>query len=329
MKKLFSLLLVVLLLCSLCGVSAAADNAEDIVGTYTLVSAYNEENGDLSESLQLMATLGMTATLTVNPDGSAVFDLFGEQQDLHFDFAAGTVSSDDGEDLPYRLEDGKLYLGDETNYFVFSEEGLEPADTSFQGPFRYFLVTTVQDAKGNDVLDEYDISEDELSSVGLFLFEDGSARFEDLDSTLDMYFDFENMTVDAGDGDILPFSLEGTTLVLENTYGDYMVLEQTDPGFVGPYEMTFMVTESQGDLSEQISVLKAVGMTPTLTLEEDGSGVLVIVEDRMNLQFDFDAMTVEVDGESLPFTYEFGVIQVGEGNNAMHFARILPEPEEP
>ncbi len=329
MKKLFSLLLVVLLLCSLCGVSAAADNAEDIVGTYTLVSAYNEENGDLSESLQLMATLGMTATLTVNPDGSAVFDLFGEQQDLHFDFAAGTVSSDDGEDLPYRLEDGKLYLGDETNYFVFSEEGLEPADTSFQGPFRYFLVTTVQDAKGNDVLDEYDISEDELGSVGLFLFEDGSARFEDLDSTLDMYFDFENMTVDAGDGDILPFSLEGTTLVLENTYGDYMVLEQTDPGFVGPYEMTFMVTESQGDLSEQISVLKAVGMTPTLTLEEDGSGVLVIVEDRMNLQFDFDAMTVEVDGESLPFTYEFGVIQVGEGSNAMHFARILPEPEEP
>ena len=329
MKKLFSLLLVVLLLCSLCGVSAAADNAEDIVGTYTLVSAYNEENGDLSESLQLMATLGMTATLTVNPDGSAVFDLFGEQQDLHFDFAAGTVSSDDGEDLPYRLEDGKLYLGDETNYFVFSEEGLEPADTSFQGPFRYFLVTTVQDAKGNDVLDEYDISEDELGSVGLFLFEDGSARFEDLDSTLDMYFDFENMTVDAGDGDILPFSLEGTTLVLENTYGEYMVLEQTDPGFVGPYEMTFMVTESQGDLSEQISVLKAVGMTPTLTLEEDGSGVLVIVEDRMNLQFDFDAMTVEVDGESLPFTYEFGVIQVGEGSNAMHFARILPEPEEP
>ncbi len=329
MKKLFSLLLVVLLLCSLCGVSAAADNAEDIVGTYTLVSAYNEENGDLSESLQLMATLGMTATLTVNPDGSAVFDLFGEQQDLHFDFAAGTVSSDDGEDLPYRLEDGKLYLGDETNYFVFSEEGLEPADTSFQGPFRYFLVTTVQDAKGNDVLDEYDISEDELGSVGLFLFEDGSARFEDLDRTLDMYFDFENMTVDAGDGDILPFSLEGTTLVLENTYGDYMVLEQTDPGFVGPYEMTFMVTESQGDLSEQISVLKAVGMTPTLTLEEDGSGVLVIVEDRMNLQFDFDAMTVEVDGESLPFTYEFGVIQVGEGSNAMHFARILPEPEEP
>ena len=291
MKKLFSLLLVVLLLCSLCGVSAAADNAEDIVGTYTLVSAYNEENGDLSESLQLMATLGMTATLTVNPDGSAVFDLFGEQQDLHFDFAAGTVSSDDGEDLPYRLEDGKLYLGDETNYFVFSEEGLEPADTSFQGPFRYFLVTTVQDAKGNDVLDEYDISEDELGSVGLFLFEDGSARFEDLDSTLDMYFDFENMTVDAGDGDILPFSLEGTTLVLENTYGDYMVLEQTDPGFVGPYEMTFMVTESQGDLSEQISVLKAVGMTPTLTLEEDGSGVLVIVEDRMNLQFDFDPET--------------------------------------
>lgn len=329
MKKLFSLVLAVLLLCSLCGVSAAADSEEDIVGTYTLVSAYNEENGDLSESLQLMATLGMTATLTVNPDGSAVFDLFGEQQDLHFDFAAGTVSSDDGEDLPYRLEDGKLYLGDETNYFVFSEEGLEPADTSFQGPFRYFLVTTVQDAKGNDVLDEYDISEDELSSVGLFLFEDGSARFEDLDSTLDMYFDFENMTVDAGDGDILPFSLEGTTLVLENTYGDYMVLEQTDPGFVGPYEMTFMVTESQGDLSEQISVLKAVGMTPTLTLEEDGSGVLVIVEDRMNLQFDFDAMTVEVDGESLPFTYEFGVIQVGEGSNAMHFARILPEPEEP
>ena len=329
MKKLFSVLLAALLLCSLCGVTAAADDAEDVCGSYTLISAISEEDGDLSETIQIMNNLGMTSTLTVNADGSGLLDLFGEEHALQFDFAAETFTSDDGEELPYHYEDGQITIGDESNSFVFSKEGLEETKKPFQGPFRYFTLSDVMTEDGESVLDDYVESDEEAAGVSLCLFEDGSALFRDLEDTLEMYFDFEEMTVDAGDGDIYPFALEGELLVIMNDNEEFVVLEQADPGFEGPYVMTSLVTEGEGDLTDQLKVLDAVGMLPTLAAEADGSAVLDLFGEEMHLQFDFEAMEAEMDGERLPFTYEYGELLIGDETNSMGFARVLPEAEEP
>ncbi len=329
MKKLFSVLLAALLLCSLCGVTAAADDAEEVCGTYTMISAFSEEDGDLSETIQIMNNMGMTSTLTVNADGSGLLNLFGEEHVLQFDFAGGTFTSDDEEEaLPYRYEDGQITIGDESNSFVFSKEGLEETKKLFHGPFRYFTLSDVTTEDGESVLDDYVESEEDAAGVSLCLFEDGSALFRDLDDTLEMYFDFEEKTVDAGDGNIYPFALEGELLVITNDNEEYIVLEQADPGFEGPYVMTSMVTEGEGDLTDQLKVLDAVGMLPKLAAEADGSAVLDLFDEEMHLQFDFETMQVELDGESLPFTYEYGAILIGDETNSMGFARVLPEAEE-
>ena len=329
MKKLFSVLLAALLFCSLCGITASADNAEDVCGTYTMISAFSEEDGDLSETIQIMNNMGMTSTLTVNADGSGLLDLFGEEHVLQFDFAGETFTSDDEEEaLPYRYEDGQITIGDESNSFVFSKEGLEETKKPFQGPYRYFTLSDVQTEDGESVLDDYIESGEDAAGVSLCLFEDGSALFRDLEDTLEMYFDFEEMTVDAGDGDIYPFALEGELLVIMNDNEEYVVLEQADPGFEGPYAMTSLVTEGEGDLTDQLKVLDAVGMLPRLEAQADGSAVLDLFGEEMHLQFDFEAMQVEMDGERLPFTYEYGELLIGDETNSMGFARVLPEAED-
>ena len=328
MKKLFSVLLAALLLCSLCGVTAAADDAEDVCGSYTLISAISEEDGDLTESIRIMNEMGMASTLTVNADGSGLLDLFGEEHALQFDFAAETFTSDDGEELPYHYEDGQITIGDESNSFLFSKEGLEESEEPFQGPFRFYTLTDVMTEDGESVLDEYVGDEEEIDDISLFLFDDGSALFQDLDDTLEMFFDFEEMTVTVGEGDSYPFSLEDTVLIIMNDAGELIVLEQEDPGFEGPYVMISLVTEGEGDMTDQLKLLDAVGMLPTLAAEEDGSAVLDLFGEEMHLQFDFEAMEAEMDGERLPFTYEYGELLIGDETNSMGFARVLPEAEE-
>ena len=69
MKKTVSIFLVLLMLCSLCGVSALADDASDVVGTYRLVSFKAGDQEITEELIALMESAGKTATLTVNEDG--------------------------------------------------------------------------------------------------------------------------------------------------------------------------------------------------------------------------------------------------------------------
>ena len=76
MKKVLSLLLAAVLLCGLCGVSALAEGEADIFGSYTLIDMLDSSSDeDMTEAIQAMAALGMSATLTVNEDGSALIHL--------------------------------------------------------------------------------------------------------------------------------------------------------------------------------------------------------------------------------------------------------------
>ena len=325
MKKLLSLLLAAILLCSLCGATALAEKYDEIFGEYTLVNMLSADSDeDMTEMIQAMAAMGMSATLVINEDGSAVMDMFGEQQELRFDFDTQTVT--DGEDaIPYSFNGEELIIGTEEQGFVFSKAGIELPERS-GGPFDYYVVVDVLNTDGVSVLEQY-CEPEEASGVTLVLFRSGEGTFTDSDEVYEMVFDFDTMMVTVEE-DEFPFKLEDTTLCITNVSGDIIVMEKADPGFVGPYVMTAMVNGEDGDMSEQLALLEAVNMLPTLVIDEDGKGVLDLFDSDMEMIFDFEAMTADIQGEKVPFTYDKGVIEIGEGDQYMSFARVLPEADE-
>ena len=326
MKKLLSLLLAAILLCSLCGVSALAEKYAEIFGEYTLVDLYSADmEEDTAGIVQAMAALGMSATLVINEDGSALMDIFGEQQELTFDFDAQTVS--DGEDaIPFSFDGEKLIIGDEEQGFVFSKGGVEMPERS-GGPFSFYLMTELLDADGVDLLPGIKENFEEDTLFALYLFKDGSGILEMYGESTPVQFDFDTMTITAED-ETATFTLEGDFLSIldsEDVTGNFVL---ADPGFVGPYVMTAMVSGEEGDMSEQLVLLEAVNMLPTLVIDEAGKGTLDLFGSEMALVFDFEALMVDIEGESIPFTYDKGVIGIGEDEQFMSFARVLPESDE-
>ncbi len=324
MKKTLSLLLVLLMLFSFCGVSALADDGMDICGEYTLFNVIDEENGDSTEMLQAMAAMGKTATLTVNEDGSAVMDLFGEEQTMTFDFEEEVIRVGENA-VPYSFDGEVLIIGEDDGSFYFSKEGITLDESG--GPFTFYILSDILDDDGESVLDEYYDPED-AESVTLILFSHGDAVFEDDDQWTELFFDFEEQTVTWDEDDVFSFELEEGCLIIVNGDGDRIVMEQADPGYAGPYVMTAMVSEEDGDITEQLSLLDALGMLPTMVVNEDGKALLDLFGTELEIRFDFEDMTAEKDGESLPFSYEYGVITIGEGQDSMSFSRVLEKEAE-
>ena len=326
MKKILAVLLAAILLCSLCGATALAEKYEEIFGEYTLINMLSADSDeDMTEMVQAMAAMGMSATLLVNEDGSAVMDMFGEQQELSFDFDAQTVS--DGEEvIPYSFDGEELIIGNEEQGFVFSKAGVELPERS-GGPFSFYLLTELLDENGEDYLPEIKAGCEEGTMFGLYLFKDGSCSLVMYDESEPGRFDFDAMTLSIGD-DTLDFTLEGEVLSIVDTDGVVGIFTLSDPGYVGPYVMTAMVNGEDGDMSEQLALLEAMNMLPTLVIGEDGKGVLDLFESEMEMVFDFEAMTADIQGEKIPFSYDKGVIGIGEGDQFMSFARVLPEADE-
>ena len=326
MKKILAVLLAAILLCSLCGATALAEKYEEIFGEYTLINMLSADSDeDMTEMVQAMAAMGMSATLLVNEDGSAVMDMFGEQQELSFDFDAQTVS--DGEEvIPYSFDGEELIIGNEEQGFVFSKAGVELPERS-GGPFSFYLLTELLDENGEDYLPEIKAGCEEGTMFGLYLFKDGSCSLVMYDESEPGRFDFDAMTLSIGE-DTLDFTLEGEVLSIVDTDGVVGIFTLSDPGYVGPYVMTAMVNGEDGDMSEQLALLEAMNMLPTLVIGEDGKGVLDLFESEMEMVFDFEAMTADIQGEKIPFSYDKGVIGIGEGDQFMSFARVLPEADE-
>lgn len=66
----------------------AADNSK-IVGTYQLTKAQGVGINLTSEQIDSLRAIGMTATLEMNDDNTAVMDIFGEE--LHFTYDIGKM----------------------------------------------------------------------------------------------------------------------------------------------------------------------------------------------------------------------------------------------
>lgn len=126
MKKFLTAFLAIAMLFSLavCGTAGAAglktgggELPAETVGTYKL-TGMSGEDGVSEDELSAMETLGLTATLTLAPDGTGVLDIFGETTDVTWDESSLTA---EGESIGYTLTDGVLVLSDDDLSLTFTK----------------------------------------------------------------------------------------------------------------------------------------------------------------------------------------------------------------
>ena len=324
MKKILSLILAAALLFALGGTGALAVDAEEIVGTYTL-TGFDDGETDSEAMMEALQALGMSATLEIREDGSAVLDLFGSTMELEFDFEAETATAE-GDAVPFTFEDGVLEISSDGASMTFTQG--ESAKKSGKLTFDYYVLDHYVDSG-----DEMVLGEDEEVPF-LYVFSDGSAIIYIEEETMSLTFDFDEMTarLASGEGIELPVSQEDGMLTLwAEEVGDeenYVSFRLADPGWAGPYAMYDISTEDLQDPSEEeLNAMSAIASFITLTIDEDGVGTLSIFGEATSMTFDFDEMTVtDEEGDTeIPFTYENGVLTLSQEDEFMSFKRILSE----
>lgn len=325
MKKMISLLLVMLMLCGVCGLQAFADDAAELPGVYTMIDMNDGETENAAELLALMASMGMSPTLTIEEDGSAVMDLFGETMQLSFDFEAHTAVSE-GEAIPYTVEGDTITFSNDGMSMVFSKSGPALARKAC-GAFDYYEMTALIDADGKDSSKELAIKRELGEPASLTLFESGCAKLDLVGEVIPMVFDFETMTVtEDGSDAVYPFTLVDGVLTVGSEGGRYMSFELADPGWVGEYAIVSLASE-EGDMTEQLAMLSALGMAPTLSIGENGDAVLNLFGAEVKMHFDFESMLVsaEEDEGEYPFSYELGKLSMENEGAQMVFSRAVPD----
>lgn len=98
--------------------------AADFVGDWKLTEMVEDGEAMSGDDLELMEEMGLTFGLTINDDGSAVIDMFGETLDGTWE-AAGDSAVDltfEGETLQAKMVDGKVVLEEGGSKMVFSKK---------------------------------------------------------------------------------------------------------------------------------------------------------------------------------------------------------------
>lgn len=107
--------------------SSTAESREapgaDLAGTYEIVAMVSEGKETTDEDLALMKSKGLNCTLTLEPGGTGVLDLFGEKTELTWD--AETISAG-GKTYSCTFLEGKLILANGSSSLTFAPAGQEP-----------------------------------------------------------------------------------------------------------------------------------------------------------------------------------------------------------
>ena len=118
MKKIAAVLTLCLLVFALasCG---SADNSK-IIGTYDLVSASGNRINVTQDQIDTLKAIGMTATLEVNDDGTAVMNLFDKKYDMTYDISK-MIFVIDGKNAKFKCDGTTLTLSDSDAKLVFEK----------------------------------------------------------------------------------------------------------------------------------------------------------------------------------------------------------------
>lgn len=139
--------LMLALACCIALVGCAGVDKGRYVGTWDLESGSDENL--TADSIELMKSLGLDVTLTLNEDGTGVLNLFGESMNLTWDATSnteGAVSFNETTAI-LKLADGKLMLEDDTgSYMAFT-----PSDAAAQSGSAEASSTSAESASGESV----------------------------------------------------------------------------------------------------------------------------------------------------------------------------------
>lgn len=97
--------------------------AADLSGSYEIETIEAAEEGSTdtlsADDIELMKFKELSLTLELAPDGTGVIDYFGDPMELTYNTETMTVTID-GEDCPFRYEDGKVTIEQNGSEMIFA-----------------------------------------------------------------------------------------------------------------------------------------------------------------------------------------------------------------
>jgi len=119
-------------------------------------------------------------------------------------------------------------------------------------------------------------------------------------------------------------------LLLVNVVGvTALAAEEEEDGIPGSYTLIGMDDGTDTDYSEYLPLLDSMGMSITLEISEDGFGVMKMMDETMEMQFDFDAQQVIANGNAMPYQFEDGELSFGADDTYFLFSKKgAPKPEK-
>ncbi len=85
----------------------------------------------------------------------------------------------------------------------------------------------------------------------------------------------------------------------------------------GLYELSALVSQDKESPAEDLEMMKSKGLVCTLTLEEDGTGVLDLFGEKTEVTW--TAEEVSAEGKTIPYTYQDKQIILNEDSSSMTF----------
>lgn len=102
--------------------------------------------------------------------------------------------------------------------------------------------------------------------------------------------------------------------------------EAAEDGIAGVYKMDESYFDDSEASAEEIEMMKSVGSMMRLVINEDGTGAMEILGEKTELEWNEDEIIM--DGEGAPYTFEDGVLTLGEGEEVMAFRKMTAEELE-
>lgn len=89
----------------------------------------------------------------------------------------------------------------------------------------------------------------------------------------------------------------------------------------GTYEMTAASAEGDGSAAEQFELMKENGMSATLDLKTDGTGILNMFGTVINVTWDKGAKTIRIYDQDMEYTCESDVFTFTWENTKLEFTK--------